>query len=332
MEKNYTMEDRPTETKGTEMQRLRGGSVVTAERDIFLPKKKGYVVLDIESQGYMRFCPIEISVVRFSRDGQCLDRFTSLVRPRTLKVNPYVTQLTGITVDMVKNAPLPGAVFDRVRRFVKDSVVVGHAVGENDIPIVDHFYTALYHRPFTNRYVDTFYWAQQLFPALGQGHYNLKALAKHFSITAPGFHRAEDDCFTTGRLYQILSQAAESLTEQERRRVLYEFVHKNDPKEKKADNKAIPRYSALPVYSATSHQGTQNVIVTLWKNRGRTVMRLKFHEGVPERFAGFIERHPQWHWHCPSSDLRVAEKITPLQARRIIARLMQCSCTLFRQS
>jgi DNA polymerase III epsilon subunit-like protein len=305
---------------------------VTAETDIFLPRKKGYVVLDIESQGYMRFCPIEISVVRFSRDGQCLDRYTSLVRPRMLKVNPYVTQLTGITVDMVKNAPLPHVVFGQVRRFAKDSIVVGHAVGENDIPIVDHFYTALYHQPFTNRYVDTFYWAQQLFPSLGKGHYNLKALAEHFSITAKGFHRAEEDCFTTGRLYQILSRTAESLTETERRRVLYEFVHKDDPKETHTEHHAPKRYNALPVYSSASHKGGQNVIVTLWKNRGRTVIRLKFHEGVPERFAGFIERHPQWHWHQPSKDLWVAEKITPPQSRRIMERLRQCGCTLFRQS
>ena len=160
------------------------------EADIFLPAEKGYVVLDVESQGYARFCPIEISAVRFAPDGQCLDAYSSLVRPRVARVSRYVSDLTGITTDMVRRAPLPREVIGSLHDFIGDSVIVGHAVAENDLPIIDHFCQELYHARLENLYVDTFYWAQALFPALGTGHYNLKALAEHFVIDAQTFHRA----------------------------------------------------------------------------------------------------------------------------------------------
>jgi DNA polymerase III epsilon subunit family exonuclease len=302
---------------------------VSQEADIFLPRKKGYVVLDIESQGYLRFCPIEISVVKFSPKGRCLGRFSSFIRPSASKLNPRVTKLTGITIDMVRNAPEPKNVFVKVREFVRDSIVVGHAVGENDIPIVNHFYNILFHTEFTNPYVDTFYWAQQLYPELGNGHYNLRALAEHFSINTHGFHRAEEDCFTTGHLYQILLSAAESLTDSERDRVLSDFAHKNDPKEK-AD-KAPLNYTTFPLYQPAAQHGEKDVAVTLWTNRRRNVMRLKFHRLPPEHFISYMSRHPQFCWHEASDNVWVAEKIPRSQAHRVLYRLRHHGFLLFRQ-
>ena len=303
--------------------------MLNQEADIFLPRKKGYVVLDIESQGYLRFCPIEISVVKFSPEGKCLGRFSSFIRPSAARLNPRVTMLTGITIDMVRNAPKPEKVFAKVREFVRDSVIVGHAVGENDIPIVDHFYNTLFHKKFTNLYVDTFYWARQLYPELGDGHYNPRALAEHFSIQTHGFHRAEEDCFTTGRLYQILWSTAEALSVSERINVLRAFAHKNDPKEK-ADK--IPlNYAMLPVYCPEGRHRVKDVAVTLWTNGGRNIMRLKFHQLPPEHFTAYMSRHQQFCWHEPAENVWVAEKITKSQAHKVLYRLRHHGFSLFRR-
>ena len=119
---------------------------MSEEADIFLPGKRGYVVLDTESQGYARFCPIEIALARFSPEGTLLDSYSTLVRPRVSRVSRVVTELTGITTEMIRNAPSPRDVMGTVRDFLGDSVIVGHDVNANDISIIDHFCEAYYGR------------------------------------------------------------------------------------------------------------------------------------------------------------------------------------------
>ncbi|MBR0107732.1 MAG: 3'-5' exonuclease, partial [Pyramidobacter sp.] len=93
--------------------------------DVFLPGRDGYVVLDTESQGYARFCPIEIALARFSPEGVLLDSYSTLVKPRVSRVSRVVTELTGITTEMVRSAPTPREVMGPVRDFIGGSVIVG---------------------------------------------------------------------------------------------------------------------------------------------------------------------------------------------------------------
>ncbi len=303
------------------------------EADIFLPRQKGYIVLDIESQGYVRFCPIEISAVRFSPEGRYVDSFSSLVRPRVRNVSPYITRLTGITSKMVRGAPLPAQVFAALREFVGDSVIVGHAVGENDIPIVNHFYHVLFGEEFSNPYVDTFYWAQRLFPDFGTGHYNLKALAEHFCISAENFHRAEADCRTTARLYQILCETAEALSDAARRKILHEFAHKNDPKEpeKTRERPAPVDYNALPVYEAAGDSAAKTAVIKLWCARGHTCMELRFPGGISAQTEAFMEHHTKCGWQEYPGGLCFAERMPPTLAVELMIRLRRSGYSLYRK-
>lgn len=227
---------------------------MSVETDIFVPGEKGYVVLDIESQGYVRFCPIEIAMARFSPGGALLDSYSTLVRPRVSRVSRVVTELTGITSRMLLGAPAPQEVMAGVRAFLGSSVIVGHDVAANDIPIIDHFCERLYHARLDNLCVDTLYWAQTLFPGLG--HYNLKYLAEHFGVKSDTYHRALDDCLTTSRLYQRLLESALLLDADGREKLLFAFAHRRDAAEKKngpeagsAAGRALD-YTSLPVYDA----------------------------------------------------------------------------------
>lgn len=306
------------------------------EADIFLPAEKGYVVLDIESQGYVRFCPIEISAVRFAPDGRCLDAYSTFVRPRVARVSRYVSDLTGITTEMVRRAPFPRDVIGPVRDFIGDSVIVGHAVAENDIPIIDHFCREFFHSQLENRYVDTFYWAQTLFPELGTGRYNLKALAEHFEIRADAFHRAEADCRTTARLYQILYDAARKLPEAEWGQILHDFAHKNDSKgpERKAQKSVAKKapghvidYNSLPVFDAADKKA---VVIRLWHARKQVCVALRFASDVPEAVEKFMARR-EGMWQEFPPNLRMSDNIS-LPALAQLWRLLQSAgCRLYRR-
>ncbi len=303
---------------------------MSVEADIFLARQKGYTVLDVESQGSMPFCPIEISCVRFSPLGRLINSFSTLVRP-ACPVTPQIVKLTGITDKMLRDAPYPNEVFPAVRTFLGDSVIVGHAVKENDIRIVEHFYGTLFNEEFKNSYVDTFYWAQQLYPDFGPGNYNLRSLADHFGIETSGFHRAEADCFATAQLYQTLCETASRLSEDAKRKLLDEFVHKNDPKESD-ENSTEPLsvdYNELPVFSAGCSE--KAALVKIWRARDHVCMEVRFPEGVPEIAEIFMGQHPRSIWQEYPGGLCVAEVMPLPLAVELMLRLQEDGYSLFRK-
>ena len=87
-----------------------------------------YVVLDIETTGldpsYNKI--IELSAIRVVNNAE-VDSFSSLVKP----INPiddFITGLTGITNDMVLEAPSIEDVLPQFCEFVGGNVIVGHNV------------------------------------------------------------------------------------------------------------------------------------------------------------------------------------------------------------
>ena len=84
-----------------------------------------YVALDTETTGINaeRDVIIEIGAVRFREDGQVLDQWSSLINPG--RPIPFsITQLTGITSQMVAGAPALSAVTGTLRRFVGDQSTI----------------------------------------------------------------------------------------------------------------------------------------------------------------------------------------------------------------
>ncbi len=303
---------------------------MSVEADIFLPRQKGYVVLDVESQGSMPFCPIEISCVRFSPEGRRLDSFSTLVRPY-VPVTPQIVKLTGITDEMLRDAPYPYEIFPSVRAFLGECVIVGHAVKENDIRIVEHFYGTLFNEEFKNSYVDTFYWAQRLYPDFGPGSYNLRSLAEHLGIETSSFHRAGADCCATARLYQILYATASALPEEEKQKLLDEFAHKNDLNDPDG-NCIVPltlNYNALPIFSTATD--VRAALVKVWHARDHVCMEVRFPDGVPELAESFMERHPRCGWQEYPGGLYIAEQMSLPLAVELMLRLQEEGYSLFRK-
>jgi DNA polymerase-3 subunit epsilon/ATP-dependent DNA helicase DinG len=162
------------------------------------------VSLDLETTGLdtERDEIIEIGIVRF-RGDEVLEKWSSLIRPQR-EVPPKITELTGITNDMVRRDGIP--LWDGLReaqRVAGNNPIIAHNV------MFDLSFTRRLHVFQANSAIDTFELAAILIPHAGQ--YSLSALAKELGIELNGAHRALNDALTAHQLYLKVFERATDL-------------------------------------------------------------------------------------------------------------------------
>ena len=85
-----------------------------------------YVVFDFETTGLSAVYDtiIELAAVKM-KDGEIIDRFESFANPHH-KLSATTIDLTGITDDLVENAPEVPEVLEKFREWTGDSILVAH--------------------------------------------------------------------------------------------------------------------------------------------------------------------------------------------------------------
>ncbi len=160
-----------------------------------------YAVVDVETTGGRTETHriLEVAVVCLD-GGQVSQHYTSLVNP-LCPVPAVVTELTGITQEMVEEAPTADAVLAEVRAATGDRVLVGHNLGA-DLTFLN--YEALWHdlSPFGNPALDTEALAQRLLPDLRRP--SLTRVAAALGLTPPLRHRALPDARLTAAVLLTL--------------------------------------------------------------------------------------------------------------------------------
>lgn len=159
-----------------------------------------YVAVDLETTGlspeYNEI--IEIACVRV-RGGSPVDTFSHLVRPHEIwQVNEYITELTGISPDMLANEPAIEDVLPQALAFIGNDPVVGHRVSF-DVNFIYDNAARIGLGSFSNDYIDTMRMARRLFPDFP--NHKLKTLVKRFGIADHVAHRAEKDAVQTHQCY-----------------------------------------------------------------------------------------------------------------------------------
>lgn len=153
---------------------------------------ENFIAVDIETTGLNpeQDHIIEVGAVKFCK-GEAVETFSSLVFT-TKKINSFITQLTGITEQMIRNAPSTEQVKNELACFCEDKPLVFH-----NAPFDLAFLEKFYGKPVLNQYLDTLEITRIFFPSLSA--YDLKSLADYFNLPSPS-HRALDDAITCGYL------------------------------------------------------------------------------------------------------------------------------------
>ncbi|MFT6335700.1 MAG: DNA polymerase-3 subunit epsilon [Saprospiraceae bacterium] len=143
----------------------------------------------------------EIGIVLY--DGEkIIDQYQTLVNPGR-SIPREITRITGITNEMVSDAPQFYEVAKNVVKMTEGAIFVAHNVRFDYSFLKEEFGSLGY--TFTKRQLCTVRLSRKTFPGLRS--YSLGNLIKHFDITVNARHRALDDAIaTTELLEKILNQ------------------------------------------------------------------------------------------------------------------------------
>lgn len=166
-----------------------------------------FVVFDVETTGLSAIYDtiIELAAVKI-RDGEVIDTFESFANPHH-RLSATTIELTGITDDMVQNAPEVHEVLQRFYEWTGDAIFVAHNASF-DMGFLNVGLQKMGLGKSKNPVIDTLELARFLYPEFK--NHRLNTLAKRFDIELTQHHRAIYDAEATGYLFlKMLKDAKE---------------------------------------------------------------------------------------------------------------------------
>ncbi len=159
-----------------------------------------YCIVDIETTGNGIKDNKITEIAIFKYDGErIVDEFTSLVNPEC-EIPYFITGLTGIDNDMVRNAPTIDEIAPKILEFTANSIFVAHSVNF-DYNVIKHQFTQL-GLAFIRKKLCTVRLSRKLLP--GYQSYSLGKLCSALKIPLKDRHRARGDAHATVLLFQKL--------------------------------------------------------------------------------------------------------------------------------
>lgn len=178
--------------------------ISTIRKDSSPEALKNYVVIDVETTGLDADHDeiIEVAAIRYSA-GEVKEAFQTYVKPLN-EIPMKITQINGITNEMVENAPHFSQIVAELEDFIGTSNLVGHNI-EFDIKFL---YAAGYDMfRFKNRkYYDSLKLARRVIKPDEVTNYKLGTLIHEYSgcFESANSHSALSDCLDTMRLFNML--------------------------------------------------------------------------------------------------------------------------------
>ena len=161
-----------------------------------------FAIIDIETcsgkfvYGHGRIT--EICIIK--HDGlQVVDKFTTLINPEC-HISHYFSNLTGITNEMVADAPKFHEVAKKILEMTEGCIFVAHNVGFDYGFIKEEFNSLGY--KYRKETLCTVRLSRKLIP--GRISYSLGHLCASLGIEIEGRHRAEGDAVATAQLFDLL--------------------------------------------------------------------------------------------------------------------------------
>lgn len=160
-----------------------------------------FVVFDLETTGLSAAeCRVtEIGAVKI-KDGKVIDEFQTFVNPEC-PISQKITELTGITDDMVKDAPLFEAAYDAFCEFCGENTVLVAHNANFDVGFMRAGAERI-GKHFEYTFIDTVPLCRYVFPDMRS--VKLDLVAKRIHLPAFNHHRAVDDAKTLGGIFMHL--------------------------------------------------------------------------------------------------------------------------------
>ena len=167
-----------------------------------------FAIIDIETTGLSPGNEKITEIAVFIHDGiQIVDEFSTLIHPEK-KISYRITQLTGITNQMVEQAPKFYEVAKKIVDITRDAIFVGHNVRFDYGFIRQEFLRLGY--DYERETIDTVRLSRKLIP--GQVSYSLGKLCRSLGIDNHARHRAEGDALATVKLFELLLSIDQNLS------------------------------------------------------------------------------------------------------------------------
>lgn len=184
-------------------QEIRRNLARTQKGRSILDIPSSFVVFDLETTGLDSKVDeiIEIGALKIV-DNKIVDTFQELIRPKST-ISAFITNLTGITNEMVKESSSIEEVLPRFLEFVGDFVLVGHNVNF-DISFIYDASMRISHQPFSNDYIDTLRLSRKLLNNLYR--HKLGEIANYYGIDTTGSHRSLKDVEMTLAIFYKLQE------------------------------------------------------------------------------------------------------------------------------
>ena len=206
-----------------------------------------FAVVDIETTGGNANTSKITEVAIVITDGETiLEEFSSLVDPG-MHIPDFITNLTGITNQMVEDAPPFNYIAPKISDLLKDKVFVAHNVNFDYSFIKQELEEAGY--PVPLKKICTVRYSKKMIP--GKKSYSLGNICNHFGIKNLDAHRAMSDTKATVQLlHELLRKDYKEY---------WKTYLNNDKEIKLPSNLNFEKFNALPnqpgVYYLKNNQG-----------------------------------------------------------------------------
>lgn len=158
-------------------------------------KEANFVAIDVETTGLSPVYNelIEISAIKYEK-AKKKDTFSTLIKPKK-EISDTITNITGITNGMVKNAPNIEQVMPKLIDFIGEYPIVAHNANF-DYSFLQNNSQKSFSK---NKVIDTVAISRKMLPSLP--NHKLNTVSKYIGIEEDGFHRAEFDCECCAKIY-----------------------------------------------------------------------------------------------------------------------------------
>jgi DNA polymerase-3 subunit epsilon len=159
-----------------------------------------YAIIDVETTGGSARIEKITEIAIYLHDGnQITGEFVSLVNPER-NIPYFITNLTGITNEMVEDAPRFFEIAKTIVEITEGRTFVAHNARFDYSFIRQEFKSLGFN--YKRNIIDTVSLSRKLFP--GHRSYSLGNICKDLRISINGRHRAAGDAFATVKLFEMI--------------------------------------------------------------------------------------------------------------------------------